>query len=169
MDKKIKVIIDGIEMEVSVSEEELAKLTEKKNKESGYERVDKGKRYFIATGIGSVDALKDDSTEYDVSYFENANYYSDRILAGDVARADKLMRQLRRFAAENCEEIPWDCHKWHYFIRFAMLTKTIFPDYWIGDKIHGVIYFDTEENVRKAIDEFKDELLWYFTEYRDRV
>ena len=169
MDKKIKVIIDGIEMEVSVSEEELAKLTENKQNKTGYERVDKGKRYFIATGIGSVDALKDDSTEYDVSYFENANYYSDRILAGDVARADKLMRQLRRFAAENCEEAQWDNKAEHWYIRHAMVDSRIYVDSVTYAKDFGAIYFDTEENAQKAIDEFKDELLWYFTEYRDRV
>lgn len=169
MDKKIKVIIDGIEMEVSVSEEELAKLTEKKNKESGYERVDKGKRYFIATGIGSVDALTEDNDDSDVGYFENANYYSDRILAGDIARADRLMRQLRRFAAENCEEVPWDNEHAHYGIYYDYIGKALITHRMLYIRDFGKIYFDTEENAKKAIDTFKDELMWYFTKYRDRV
>ena len=79
------------------------------------------------------------------------------------------MRQLRRFAAENCEELKWDCDNCHYCISYdhdgkalEAYESTFFQDF-------GQIYFDTEENVQKAIETFKDELIWYFTEYRDRV
>ena len=31
----------------------------------------------------------------------------------------------------------------------------------------GVIYFDLGETANAAIDEFRDELIWYFTEYKE--
>ena len=33
----------------------------------------------------------------------------------------------------------------------------------------GKIYFDSEETAEAAIEEFKDELIWYFTEYKDSL
>ena len=170
MEKKIKVIVDGVELEVLVSEEELAKLTEKKQKKTGYERVYKGKRYFLATGMGFVDTITEVNNACDNSYFENANYYNDKTLAENNARADKLMRQLRRFAAENCEEVTWnDSSTEKYYITYYTRTNKLGMCRALHTKVMGVTFFDTEENAQKAIDTFKDELIWYFTEYRDRV
>ena len=36
-------------------------------------------------------------------------------------------------------------------------------------RVFGIIYFDSEEAVNTAIDEFHDELIWYFTEYKDSL
>ena len=33
----------------------------------------------------------------------------------------------------------------------------------------GVIYFDLGETANAAIDEFRDELIWYFTEYKESL
>ena len=33
----------------------------------------------------------------------------------------------------------------------------------------GAIYFDSKETANAAIDEFHDELIWYFTEYKDSL
>ena len=170
MDKTMKVTVDGVELKVKISEEELAKLTKvKEPKKTGYERVDKGKRYFIATGVGSVEAFTEDNYNLDDTHFKNANYYSDRVLAGDIARADKLMRQLRRFAAENCEEVEWDCINSHYHIYYNYRAKMLCAYDACFCRDLGSIFFDNMKTAQKAIDTFKDELLWYFTEYRDRV
>lgn len=169
MNKKIKVIVDGVELEVSVSEEELAKLTEKKQKNTGYERVYKGQRYFCVDGSDVVETITDDNDNFNVTHFKNANYYNDNTLAENNARADKLLRQLRRFAAENCEEVPWDDNSDHWYIRHDMSGGGLCVDIVTFSKDFGAIYFDTKENAQKAIDTFKDELIWYFTEYRDRV
>ena len=36
-------------------------------------------------------------------------------------------------------------------------------------KLFGGIYFDTESAVSLAIETFHDELIWYFTEYKDSL
>jgi hypothetical protein len=168
MNKKIKVIVDDVELEVLVSEEDLAKLTEKKKKRTGYERVSNDETYYYAEDgeVGDLIECDDDS---DARIYNAANYYSDQTLAENNARADKLMRQLRRFAAENCEEFPWGVVNKKYYIYYDYIYKEIRTGYIYRQKTFSTIYFDTEENAEKAIDTFKDELMWYFTEYRDRV
>ena len=48
-------------------------------------------------------------------------------------------------------------------------NKEIRLGYVYKQQIVNTVYFDSLENAQKAIDAFKDELMWYFTEYRDRV
>ena len=168
MNKKIKVIVDDVELEVSVSEEELAKLTEKQKK-TGYERATRERSYYTVIGTGVIDFEADYCLQKDNNRYEIANYYTDKTLAENNARADKLMRQLRRFAAENCEEVEWDRIKMHYTISYLQHTNELTTNFFQSRKDFGAIYFDTQENAEKAIDTFKDELIWYFTEYRDRV
>ena len=168
MNKKIKLIVDDVELEVSVSEEELAKLTEKK-KRTGYERAENNRLYYAIDTEGKAFKSDEYNDAYDNVRYSNANYYNDETLAENNARADKLMRQLRRFAAENCEEVEWDRTKMHYRISYLCYTDELTTDFGQSRKDFGQIYFDTEENAQKAIDTFKDELIWYFTEYRDRV
>ena len=36
-------------------------------------------------------------------------------------------------------------------------------------KHFGAIHFDSEETANAAMDKFHDELIWYFTEYKDSL
>ena len=169
MNKKIKVIVDDVELEVSVSEEELAKLTEKKKKKTWYERAENNRPYYAIDTENRVFESREANDSFDYIRYKNANYYTEKNLAENNARADNLMRQLRRFAAENCEEVEWDNKAEHWYIRHGMIGGGLDVDIVTYAKDFGAIYFDTEENAQKAIEIFKDELIWYFTEYRDRV
>lgn len=169
MNKNIKLTIDGIEVEVSISEEELAKLTEKEQKNTGYERLSADYRYYTVLNTGAIDFEYECYSNADNDIYNNANYYTDKTLAENNARADKLMRQLRRFAIKNCKEVEWDTMNPHWFIYYDYVQNSIAYDCWYTGKIQGVVYFDTKETLLKAIDTFKDALMWYFTEYRDRV
>lgn len=171
MDKTMKLTVGDIEVEVKMSEEDFAKLSKAKEpKRTGYERAEKKAPYYHSNSYNFVSALYDDRDSSDATLYNSANYYTDKTLAENNARADMLMRQLRRFAAENCEEVKWDgnCHC-HWYIYYNCTSKKIDIDETTNCKRFGVIHFDTEENAQKAIDTFKDELMWYFTEYRDRV
>ena len=115
--------------------------------------------------------FKEDYEDYCNVKYEGANYYSDRTVAENNARADKLYRQLRRFAVEHRKkEIDWDNENMYKFFfyyihkedKFEVLTSYLCQDY-------GNIYFDSEEAARLAIETFKDELIWYFTEYKDSL
>lgn len=171
---KAKLTIEGKEFEVEISEEQAKALTETKKKtkkKTGYERVKKGEDYYIQLFDGTAQTRTAcDVFSYDHKY-ESAYCYADRTVAENNARADKLYRQLRRFAVEHREkELDWNDKKTDkWFITFDTETSAIITVYHQIFKGFSIIYFDSEETTQLAIDTFKDELLWYFTEYKDSL
>jgi hypothetical protein len=103
--------------------------------------------------------------------YEVANYYSDKTVAENNARADKLFRQLRRFAVENRkEELDWgNDRKPKWYIRYSYTYRQIEIGFVFYERDSFQIYFDTQKTAEKAIETFKDELIWYFTEYKDSL
>jgi hypothetical protein len=164
---KAKLIINNQEIEVEISEEEYKKL--QPEKKTGYERV-KNKTYFWITGDGRLLSQVDNSKADALSY-ESANYYSDSTVAENNARADKLMRQLRRFAVEHREtEIDWNCISTSkYCIIYDCEDRKIIIDGTDIFRYFGNVVFDSEQTARLAIDAFYNELIWYFTEYKDSL
>lgn len=79
------------------------------------------------------------------------------------------MRQLRRFAVEHREnELNWnDASQGKYY--FYCNRGCVDIDYAVTTKHFGVVYFDTREAAEAALDTFYDELIWYFTEYKDSL
>ena len=100
---KAKLIIENKEIEIEISEEEYKKLHSSEEKKTGYERVPESDIYFYAHSGGYVGTASEDYCNIDNEYYELANYYSDKTVAENNARADKLMRQLRRFSVEHRE------------------------------------------------------------------
>lgn len=166
---KAKIMIEGKEFEVELSKEQVQDLTETKKK-TGYERVRQGEIYYIGTIDGTSNRNQEDNDEFDDCRYEGANYYSDVTITKNNARADKLYRQLRRFAVEHREfDNNWDGCRDYYFISFDTDKSEIIIDCNDTYKGFSIIYFDSEESAKLAIDTFKDELIWYFTEYKDSL
>ena len=168
---KAKLIIEGKEIEVEISEEEYKKLQPSEEKKTGYERVPELDIYFYANSGGYVETACEDYYDVDNEYYESANYYSDKTVAENNARADKLMRQLRRFAVEHrANELNWyNINNRKYYITYDFEDNKISAKYKTFLKGLGVTYFDSMETAQAAIDEFHDELIWYFTEYKDSL
>ena len=168
---KATLIIEGKEIEIEISEEEYKKLQPSEEKKTGYERVAKRGDYFYESGKGDVGTDIEDCYDIDDEYYESANYYSDKTVAENNARADKLMRQLRRFSVEHREHgVNFNSTetKKHY-IYYDCIRDELRTTYTFYAGVFGVIYFDSEETAQAAIDEFRDELIWYFTEYKDSL
>ena len=166
--KNAKLIIDGKEIEVLISEETLEQLANKRT--TGYERVRSGSTYY--TDSCGVVKTFEECTEYsDEEVYESGNYYSDPDVAANNARADKLMRQLRRFAVENRKvDIDWtNANQNKHYLYYDYVNKEFFINSASYGRTFGQIYFDTKETAQRALEIFKDELLWYFTEYRDSL
>ena len=164
---KAKLIVNNQEIEVEISDEEYKKL--QPEKKTGYERMP-NKIFYWLTGDSGVCSSNDNCEVHDVSY-EAANYYSDRTVAENNARADKLMRQLRRFAVEHREnKFDWGNHtNQKYYICYDHEDAELYSDYNCVIARLGCPYFDSKETARLAIDTFHDELIWYFTEYKDSL
>ena len=168
---KAKLIIGDKEIEIEISEEEYKKLQPSEEKKTGYERVPESDIYFYVHSRGYVETASEDCYDIDDEYYESANYYSDKTIAENNARADKLMRQLRRFAVEHREHgvnLNSTETKKHY-IYYDCVRDELRTTYTFYAGVFGVIYFDSEETAQAAIDEFRDELIWYFTEYKDSL
>ena len=165
---KAKLIIKGKEIEIEISEEEYKKLY---LSETGYERASKSDIYFYANSRGYVEIDDDNYYNADDECYESANYYSDKIIAENNARADKLMRQLRRFAVEHREPgINFNnANTAKFYIICDYENDELRATYTSYAKVFGAIYFDSREVANAAIDKFHDELIWYFNEYKDSL
>lgn len=137
---------------------------------TGYERVKKGKFYYILTA-NYLSEVTEKGDEADERFYKTANYYSDETVAKNNARADKLMRQLRRYAVEHNEgEIDWkDVAQAKWYILCDGNTGELSITYAYTVRQFGQIYFSTPEIASRALWEFESELLWYFTEYTDHI
>ena len=168
---KAKLIIEDKEIEIEISEEEYKKLQLPEEKKTGYERVPKNGHYFYEFGKGDVESDVEDYYDVDDEYYESANYYSDKTIAENNARADKLMRQLRRFSVEHRERGVNlnDTNTKKYYICYDYENNELGATFTFVGRVFGIIYFDSEEAVNTAMDKFHDELIWYFTEYKDSL
>lgn len=168
---KAKLIIEDREIEIEISEEEYKKLQPSEEKKTGYERVPKLDIYFYVTPNGCVDTTSEDCYDIDNECYESANYYSDKTVAENNARADKLMRQLRRFSVEHreCGVNLNDTNTKKYYICYDYENNELEATFTFVGRVFGIIYFGSEETANAAIDEFRDELIWYFTEYKDSL
>ena len=168
---KAKLIIENKEIEIEISEEEYKKLQPSEEKKTGYERVSESDIYFYAHTNGDVETTCEACYDIDDECYESANYYSDKTVAENNARADKLMRQLRRFSVEHREDGVNlnDVNTRQYCIYYDYGNNTLGTAFTLYAKTFGTILFDSEETAQAAIDEFRDELIWYFTEYKDSL
>ena len=165
---KAKLIIEDKEIEIEISEEEYKKLQPSEEKKTGYERVPKSDIYFYTYPSGCVETTCEACYDIDDECYESANYYSDKTVAENNVRADKLMRQLRRFSVEHREHGVNlnDINTAEFYIYYdnELESGSVF-----GAKFFGAICFDSKETAQAAINEFCDELIWYFTEYKDSL
>ena len=165
-----KLIVEGKEFPIEIQDPELQKLIASKKK-TGYERVKLDERFYSVRADNSIFApIYCRLLEHDACY-DTANYYSSQTVAENNARADELMRQLRRFAVEHRKSgLNWsDTAQRKYYIYYNRRDNKIDIGYVIFGRDFGSIYFDTEEAAEAALSTFKDEFTWYFTEYKDSL
>ena len=165
-----KLIVEGREFPIEIQDPELQKLL-MPQKKTGYERVETDIDYYYVDATGFIKNASEDSDGFDDDVYNTANYYADKTVAQNNARADILMRQLRRFAVEHREqEIDWNSEVQNKFsILYDYSDNEVTVERDIYGRYHGIVYFDSIEIARLAIETFHDELIWYFTEYKDSL
>lgn len=165
---KAKLLVEGKEFDIEILEPELQKLLAP-NKKTGYERVELDNTYYYDDCNGSVYNEIEEQHNCDNISYDGANYYSDQTVAENNARADNLMRQLRRFSVEHraFNVLRNECM---YSIAYRIFDNNVklCPNKMINCHYMD-IWFDTEDVARQAINMFYNELIWYFTEYKDSL
>ena len=175
MQVELKVNGKTVHAEISEEQAKILGLVEDKLK-TGYERVDEDESYFVDDTINDGHEVLGGRTLVNNLYYINGNYYNDKTIAENNARADRLLRKLRQWQALNDEPVNKR--------DLMQLIFTIGYDYKKDDagndaglyaySYHrpvsfGEIHFSTRDKVKEAINVFKDELTWYFTEYQQRL
>ena len=166
--KDIKIIIDDKEYIAQVSDEQAENLTKSDHPPTGYERVKCNDIYYV---------IKDDISEFyegnmpfDDRMFANGKYVNDRDLCNDRKRAARLHDCMERWQALNDEPVDWnDCGKDKYKIRFDYDCNCLCWTYSARYRDANTIYFSTRKKVEEAIERFRPELMWYYTQYRSRL
>lgn len=170
---KVELKANGKSVQVEMTEEQakILGLVEERSR-TGYERVEVEETYYLVEVDDEITNMKHNG-QLDRDCYDVGNYYSNKTIAENNARADRLLRQLRRWQAQNDEVISkedWEDHDLtKYFIIYDYDSNVISPGrtWWMRGTNN--IYFKSREKAEEAIEAFRDELLWYFTEYVQRL
>lgn len=164
---KATLTYEGKTVEVEIAEEEARKIFKKPK--TGWER-EFGGSYYSICDTGVLENLDDKGDRDDEVLYTCGNYFADEQLASDQARAISLWLRIKRWAAEHCEPVGWEGRSGKYSFYWDYVTKRIYVSgVTIVCRKAFTVYFDTEEHAKQCIEEFKDELTWYFTECCDRM
>ena len=142
--------------------------------QTGYERVKKGDVYYVVnTEDDSMLNITEFNDQTDERCYNKGNYYNDKVIAKNNARADRLLRCLRQWQAQNDKVISVSDWKNDKINKYCFAYNYSLNELNIGieRKLRrpNAIYFSTSQKTEEAIEVFKDELLWYFTEYVQRL
>lgn len=161
----MKVTIEGKEVDLELTDEQKATVERALKFKTGWERAALSDAYFTINR-GLVNNFHEEEDEYDNQVYNNATYFNSKELAENIARAQTLQRKLWRRSAELCKGGNWSSWCCIYYDYEEHKFNTCSGDYL---KDFGQVYFDTEEHAEQVLEEFKDELTWYFTEFKSRM
>ena len=163
---EIKLLVNSKWVTATVDEQEMKDaMGEKKEKRTGYEKSSPDYYYQSPDGYVRMGRVTNDSSSIQSAEngYNAGNHYSSKEVATQNARADALMRKLRRFAAEHGGCVAPKNAGWE--IDCDRRNHSLNAHYYGQVSSNGIILFSTKEDAVKAIEVFRDDLLWYFTEY----
>lgn len=163
---KITAEYKGKQVTFDVPDETLDKLIEEPKK-TGWKKPAKGWAWYIYAG--KVHSATWNDTQLDNELYDCGNCFASKELADNIARYQSLDLRIRRRLAEICEPVGWnDSDQEMFEIVYDADRKHL--DVYSSYTIRGAGWHcDTREHTEQIIEEFKDELEWYFTEFKDRM
>lgn len=172
---QVTINANGKSIKAEISEEQakiLGLVTDKPK--TGYERTKIGETYYVInTEDDSMIKITEFNDQEDEQCYDKGNYYSNKMIAENNARADKLLRCLRQWQAQNDKPISmsdWKNDKINkYCIAYNYSLNELNTGMERKLRRPNAIYFSTFQKTEEAIEVFRDELLWYFTEYQQRL
>ena len=136
---------------------------EVKEVKNPYARVDKREKYYNIKREGCVNFLVEEGHDYDKNMFNIANYFNNKEYAEYVSFKETLMRKLDKFAWEhNAKVVGWDDWSNKHFITFNSSLLTLNVSCCMVCMSND-IYFTSREIAKKALEEFKDDLIKLYT------
>lgn len=126
-------------------------------------KPEKNEKYYCIDGIKIEDYYND--SPFDKEIINYGNYFKTEKQAERALFEQNLRLKLRKFAEDNNDKIDWnDDDSWKYCIVYEYNYNKIatYTRYRIAD--FSQIYFSSKEIADMAIEQFKDDLIRYFTE-----
>lgn len=170
---QVELKANGKTVQVEMTEEQakILGLAEERSR-TGYERVEVEETYYLVEVDDEITNMKHNG-QLDRDCYDVGNYYSNKTIAENNARADRLLRQLRQWQAQNDKAISISDWKneniFKYHIEYDCFNDFPFVVYTTRFRTPNTIYFTSGEKAEGAIEVFKDELKWYYTKYQQRL
>lgn len=159
---QLKIKINGELKDVEIENGEIT-IIQPNKKDTGWENAESN--YCIDT-VGkvfkSIDCL-------DKARYDNANLFANTQLAENISRMQTLQRKMFRWQAENDEPIKPDAAKAKYYIMYNFEDKEFNVGCTYTKLFTSLPYFSSRQKALKCIHTFKDELIWFFTEFQWRM
>lgn len=170
---KVEITANGKIIQAEISEEQLKELGLVEDKpKTGYERVDEDESYFVDDTINDGHEVLGGGTLVNNLYYINGNYYNDKSIVENNARADRLLRRLRQWQASHDKAITltdWKANTNKYKIKYNYVDNCPFVCIERNLRDPNIVYFSSNKKAEDAIEQFTDELIWYFVEYQQRL
>jgi len=131
----------------------------------------KGTKYYTVSSGFEINSY-DDIYEFDEEKYKIANYFNDENLTKNIARAERLRYQLRRYAALNGgipSQADWKNSRVAKYELISESDNFIHATKNFESRAIGAIYFKDIKACKKAIEIFEKELIWYFTEFEEML
>jgi len=165
---KITAEYKGKQVTFDVPDETLDKLIEEPKKKTGWEKPVWGQTYWFIDELGEVEGKDWKDDELDEKRYACGNCFTSKELAENIARYQSLDLRIRRRIAEICEPVDWKSRTWKSDIVYIHEEgRLVCGDTMTAQSASWCC--DTKEHAKQIIEEFKDELTWYFTEFKDRM
>ena len=167
---KAQITVNGKSIEIEISRNQAKELGLIDRETTGYERVEVEETYYLVEVDDEITNMKH-NCQLDRDCYDVGNYYSNKTIAENNARADRLQRCLRQWQAQNDKAISvedWNNEsKKKWFIIYS--SEEMYAEYYYIMRLPNTIHFATKEKAEEAIEVFRDELIWYFVEYQQRL
>lgn len=161
-----------IETRIAEIQQELDTLNKQLNepkKTTGWEKPNGGHVYWYIGHRGEARESIWYNDSIDHERYAHGNCFASKELAENIARYQSLDLRIRRRIAEICEPVNWIGNaalKHGVYYNYTDLRVDWYMSSW---RRYCPWHCDTEEHAKQIIEEFKDELTWYFTEFKDRM
>ena len=160
---KTQLKINGEMKDVEIENGNITIIKPEK-KRTGWERVKCGEKQSFINCYKIFDSREECGSE-DNKLYECANYFSDRKLAENINRMQKLQRKMFRWQAEN-DVIFTSKYRW------CIIYDTNYDEIVSTETRANAGFlpvFSCKEKAEKCIKVFKNELTWLFTEFKWRM
>lgn len=166
---KITVEYEGQPIVVDISDETLKKIAGSQKKKTGWEKPTIGDDYWYIGSDNCVIREVWSDGLLDNARYDSGNCFTSEQLAANVSVYKSLDSRIRRRISEICEPLDWKNRR---LSKYEIVYDWHHEDFTIYNAHNwhsGQWVCDTEEHAKQIIEEFKDELTWYFTEFKDRM